>query len=91
MIEDNQNNTNIETLDVSINPIETLDTNPSNFDNNGSIIEKKNKNSKLLIFIGLIVVLLIGLGVHYLLTINNPKTIFTKIKLELLFVETHIF
>lgn len=79
MIEDNQNNTNIETLDVSINPIETLDTNPSNFDNNGIIIEKKNKNSKLLIFIGLIVVLLIGLGVHYLLTINNPKTIFTKI------------
>lgn len=78
MMENNQNNTNIETLDVGTNPIETLDNNSSNFNNDGIVVKKKIPNSKLLLVIGVIVVILVGLGVHYLLTINNPKTIFTK-------------
>ena len=78
MMENNQNSTNVETLDIGTMPIENLDNNISNYDNNSIVVKKKKTNSKILIVIGLIVVILIGLGIHYLLTINNPKTIFTK-------------
>ena len=78
MMENNQNSTNVETLDIGTMPIENLDNNISNYDNNSIVVKKKKTNSKILIVIGLIMVILIGLGVHYLLTIKNPKTIFTK-------------
>lgn len=75
-----ENNTNIEQIDLGGQPleIETLDSTQTKLNDNPIIPKKKNKNSKLLIIIGILMAMLIGLGVHYIYTINNPKTIFTK-------------
>lgn len=75
MIENNQNNTNVEMLDVGVQPLEN-----SNVINNNELPKNKKKNLFIvLIIISVLVLILIGLGVHYILTINNPKAIFTNI------------